>query len=305
MKIIEYKKLLIDSIKKKTVMDDIMAVFLIISGFADRYLASLVRMYKSYTWVKKSFKNKIGKVDIPAGIPMEKKRVWICWLQGMENAPEVVKDCYKSVQYWLNDWEVIVITKENMSEYVDFPDFILKKWQRGVITNTHLSDLLRLELLIRYGGLWLDATTYLTGKLPLYVEKRDFFVYRNGWMDQEMINMASWFIYAGKTNNKLLFETRNLLYLYWKKYNFLKAYFLLHMFFRMVVDKYKEDWDNVIYINHIDQHMLMWELTKIYDKDKIEIIKEKSSVHKLTYKINNDKDKRLTINKLKQIYLKE
>ena len=74
MKIIEYKKLLIDSIKKKTVMDDIMAVFLIISGFADRYLASLVRMYKSYTWVKRSFKNKIGKVDIPAGIPMEKKK---------------------------------------------------------------------------------------------------------------------------------------------------------------------------------------------------------------------------------------
>ena len=77
------------------------------------------------------------------------------------------------------------------------------------------------------------------------------------------------------------------------------------MFFRMVTDKYKEDWDNVIYINHIDQHMLMWELEKIYDKDKIEIIKEKSSVHKLTYKVNNDKDKRLTINKLKQIYLKE
>lgn len=51
--------------------------------------------------------------------------------------------------------------------------------------------------------------------------------------------------------------------------------------------------------------MLMWELEKIYDKDKIEIIKEKSSVHKLTYKVNNDKDKRLTINKLKQMYLKE
>lgn len=30
-------------------------------------------MYKSYDWVKKSFKNKIGKMDIPEGIPMEKK----------------------------------------------------------------------------------------------------------------------------------------------------------------------------------------------------------------------------------------
>lgn len=299
----KYKKLLIESIKKKTVIDDIIAAFLIISGFANKYVASLVRMYKSYDWVKKSFKNKIGKMDIPEGIAMEKKRAWICWLQGMENAPELVKECYKSVQHWLKDWEIIVITKENMRDYVDFPDFILKKWEKGIISNTHLSDLLRLELLIRYGGLWLDATVYLTGKLPSYVEKRDFFVYRNGWIDQEMINMGSWFIYTRKTNNKILFETRNLLYLYFKKYNFLKAYFLFHMFFRMVTDKYKEDWDNVIYVNHIDQHILMLELVKGYDKDKIEIIKKISSVHKLTYKVVNDKNKRLIINKLKEIYL--
>lgn len=30
-------------------MDDIMTVFLIISGFADKYLAGLVSMYKGYT----------------------------------------------------------------------------------------------------------------------------------------------------------------------------------------------------------------------------------------------------------------
>ena len=32
----------------------------------------------------------------------------------------------------------------------------------GQITKTHLSDLLRLELLIRYGGTWIDATVFCT-----------------------------------------------------------------------------------------------------------------------------------------------
>lgn len=63
-----------------------------------------------------------------------------------------------------------------------------------MISNTHLSDLLRLELLIRYGGLWIDSTTYMTGTIPAYIDDSNFFVYRNGWMDMEMINMGSWLI---------------------------------------------------------------------------------------------------------------
>ena len=50
----------------------------------------------------------------------------------------------------------------------------------------------------------MDATTYLTGPLPQYITRNDFFVYRNGWMDMEMINMGSWLMYAKTTNNSLL-----------------------------------------------------------------------------------------------------
>lgn len=39
-------------------------------------------MYKSYDWVKKSFKNKIGKMDIPEGIPMEKKELGFAGYKG-------------------------------------------------------------------------------------------------------------------------------------------------------------------------------------------------------------------------------
>ena len=100
-------------------------------------------------------------------------KVWICWFQGMENAPELVQKCYQSVNEHLIDREIHLITAENLSQYVRFPDYILEKWKKGIITNTHMTDLLRLELLIQYGGMWLDATA-------VHQEKR----YRNIFLIQ-------------------------------------------------------------------------------------------------------------------------
>ena len=74
-------------------------------------------------------------------------KIWICWFQGMDNAPELVKKCYQSVIKNNPDKDVTVITSENMSEYVQFPDFILDKWKKGIITHTHMTDLLRLSLI--------------------------------------------------------------------------------------------------------------------------------------------------------------
>lgn len=285
----EYKRLINKSIKSHTLATDIFGYGLIKTGFADKYLAGQVTMYKAYHWLEKRFRRELeGTADVQVTdckqSEMKEDYVWICWLQGMENAPKVVQDCYESIRYWLKDKKIIVITEENFDQYAQLPKYIVEKWKSGIISNTHFSDILRLELLVRHGGLWLDATTFFTGSLPEYITRKDFFVYRNGWMDMEMINMASWLIYSKYTNNILLLETQKLLYEYWKKYDFLKNYFLLHMFFRMVTNKYKMEWQNVLYYNQIDSHFLMNELGKTYDIDRIEGIKHLTSVHKLTYK---------------------
>ena len=163
--------------------------------------------------------------------------------------------------------------------------YIVRKWKEGVISNTHLSDLLRLELLIRYGGLWIDSTTYMTGTIPAYIDDSNFFVYRNGWMDMEMINMGSWLIFSKYANNIILLETQGLLYAYWKKYNYIKNYFLMHIFFRMVTDANPELWEQVPAINHIDSHLLMQELPKHYDENRCQQIMRLTPIHKLTYKV--------------------
>lgn len=282
------------SIASRTLFTDIASVGLIACGFGDKYLVGLNSMYKSYKWVKKKMaplykdceacsSEILRSCTASGGAPS--RTAWVCWLQGIESAPTVVKECYASIKKWLSGWEVVLITSENYADYATLPGHIVDKWRNGVMSNTHFSDILRLQLLVEHGGLWLDSTTMLTGELPSYVLQSDLFVFHNGWMDEEMINMASWFIYSAQSHNKLLAETLNLLYAYWCKYDYLKNYFLLHMLFRMVADRNPELWEAVPYFNQIDNHLLMNELQKPFDAQRIEQIKALTSIHKLTYKL--------------------
>jgi len=101
------------------------------------------------------------------------KVIWWCWLQGYDAAPPIVKACYNSlmrefkgsrVQEVLSDgYEIKVIDAENWKEYIELPDFIVKKWEKKQIPPALFSDLLRLELLIKYGGTWIDSTVLCTG----------------------------------------------------------------------------------------------------------------------------------------------
>ena len=60
-------------------------------------------------------------------------------------------------------YEVIVIDEKNWREYIDLPDYIIRRRERKQIPPAHFTDLLRLELLIRYGGTWIDSTVLCTG----------------------------------------------------------------------------------------------------------------------------------------------
>ena len=65
------------------------------------------------------------------------KIVWFCWLQGLENAPLLVKRCYESLKENMSDFKINIVTEENMFEYVDIPDYIIIKWKKGIISFAH------------------------------------------------------------------------------------------------------------------------------------------------------------------------
>ncbi|OUP08472.1 capsular polysaccharide synthesis protein [Collinsella sp. An2] len=306
----DMKRLIAKSVRSHTLFSDAASYGLIKLGFADKYLAGLVSMYRSYHWLCKRFSSECD--ELVASSQKAKQAVknagsinnqaWVCWLQGMEKAPEIVQICYESICYWLEGWDIVVITSDNYSDYADLPEHVVEKWKQGVITNTHFSDILRLDLLVRHGGLWLDATTLLTGPLPGYITNNELFVYRNGWMDTDMIQMASWLIYTSSPKNIVLQTTRDLLFEYWCHYSYLKNYFLMHMFFRMVSDRCPDEWSKVSYINQVDNHLLMSELEKPYDAVRIDEIKRLTTVHKLTYKLSEKLETGCTAYQLAAIF---
>ena len=243
------------------------------------------RLERKYSGILKTFNYDESLEHI------DSRKVWIFWWQGMENAPALVKRCYQSVKENLNDWEIILITQDNYKEYVSFPEHILQRLDSGQITLTHLSDLLRLELLINHGGLWLDATVLCTSPdIPKSILKSDLFVYQaqKPGADGKAIIMSSWCMYA-KTNNKILMATRYLLYEYWKKNSKLVDYFLLHQFFTIASNRYSEEAKKIPPFCNSVPHILLIHLFDVYDEQYWEELQRMTCFHKLSYKLGEEK----------------
>lgn len=218
------------------------------------------------------------------------RKIWIFWWQGIENAPDIVQKCYNSVKENFVDWEIILITEKNYKEYVSFPEYIILKLQNGQITLTHFSDLLRLELLINYGGLWLDATIFCTsGNIPTSIINSELFIYQTlkPGADGHAIFMSSWCMYA-KTNNKILMATQELLYEYWKKNIKLVDYFLLHQFFSIVCEHYSEEANTIPPFCNSIPHILLLHLFDKYNEQFWNDLKNLTCFHKLTYKLEQE-----------------
>lgn len=246
--------------------------------------------------IKQKLEKKYKKCLIKFDREFEEKKhnmsnkIWICWFQGMDNAPDIVRKCCESVKRNNPDKEIIIITSENLYNYIKFPDYIKEKWEKGIITNTHMTDLLRLELLIQYGGTWIDATVFCSSnKIPSYFFNSDLFFYQllKPGRDGNGIYVSSWFMSA-KTNNKVLMATRKLCYEYWKENNFMWDYFLLHDFISIVLDYYPDEWEKIIPRDNATPHILLLRLFDDYNEEEWNAIKEQTPFHKLSYKFEQD-----------------
>lgn len=211
--------------------------------------------------------------------------VWWCWLQGEENAPDLCKACLRSIRTECPEKEIIVITENNYSDYVSFPDFIIEKYQKGLISKTHFSDLLRLQLLITHGGTWIDSTCYLTEK-PDYIFDNPLFVFQNKERGDDSIMASNWLISSEKYN-PILVLTRDMIFNWWKKHNHLYHYFFFHFFFHLACEFYKGEFNKTPFFSNLPCHVMQRELFNQFDQKRFEQIKKMSAVHKLTYKFGN------------------
>ena len=230
--------------------------------------------------LKEQYKDFIVNLPCYNHTHMRSKKIFWLWFQGERTAPNISKACLNSIFRNCKSHEIIVINQNNMDMYVHFPYFILNKFKSNSFSIIHFSDLLRLELLIKYGGTWIDSTVLIT-KYNETLFNNDFFFFQIP--NNTHCAGSSWFITAEK-ENPILRTTRDLLYHYWSKNNDIFDYFLFHFFFKMAYDIYNKDLYNMPFILSRDANQLQNELLKPFNKRKYEEILNISSVHKLTRK---------------------
>ena len=217
----------------------------------------------------------------------EDSPIWIFWWQGEETMPPVVRSCYKSVLRNAEKHPVILITENNITEYVDIPQYIYEKIREKKMTLTHFSDILRENLLYKYGGIWMDATIYMTAPFSKEMYEYEYYSIKGAFEEWEW---TGFFQAAGK-GNVFAKAVSHLFNCYWKEHDCLISYLLIDCFLavarkhstaidQMIKDLPQKD-SSIFLLN--DQY-----LDKAYDVDEMKALSNKTNLHKLSYKYKHD-----------------
>lgn len=210
------------------------------------------------------------------------KIIWSFWWQGEENAPDIVKICFESMYRNKGDYNLIIISQENYKKYIDLPNFIIEGVNIGKIDFTHFSDLIRVYLLNRYGGIWLDSTILLLKPIPQDLSRYSFYT---GKLKREKINCVSekrWNIafMSGNQNSMYFNFILNFYYKYWENENKLIDYFLTDYMTQIALknfEVFKKEFDTVPINN---KHIFELDLNDTYSKENLEMLSKNTFVFK-------------------------
>lgn len=173
-----------------------------------------------------------------AGTQVENAPIWVCWWTGEETAPPLVRQCLKSIQKYAGNHPVHLITKENYMHYLTIPDFIIEKVQNGKMGLAHFADYIRVCLLNRYGGLWLDATIFCAGQIPDDYFQLPFFTCKSPWRETGYLSHFQWvtFCLGGWKGNIWYSFMQEAVEVYWEK----NDYAIDYLFFDALIFLAKE-----------------------------------------------------------------
>lgn len=179
--------------------------------------------------------------------------IWIMWLQGLNDAPELVKKTYESIIKNRGDYSVVFLDKNNYDKYVSIPKHIKKKHDTGKISFAHYSDYIRIAILAKHGGIWLDSTVYLYEPMPSkYIEYSQFHAkgINNFPFDYLYLDSHQWESYflCGKKGSTFYSYLKECLEVYWDDNDSPIDYLFLNHFSKIGREKnsvFKEEWEAI------------------------------------------------------------
>lgn len=219
------------------------------------------------------------------------KIVWTAWLQGFDNAPEMVKACLESQRAHLHGYDVRVLDIDNYRQWVTLPEDIVSKYRKGRIPPASFSDLLRLAVLRKYGGVWMDATVYCSGfgSEPLQArwqrimqsELTIFRYFRRG--EAQPVGLSTWFV-AAAPGQKNVSAVLDMLLAYWRDFVCLVDYYIIHLFMGLSLQRFPEVAQAMPRENSFHSLLLGNALANDFDEKKWSELVANVSIHKLNYR---------------------
>lgn len=239
------------------------------------------------------------------------KIIWQLWYQGEQNASNLIKMCFSSVEKQMSkQYKIIILDENSIKDYLDFPPFVWQKIENkvfGAKTITFFSDLLRVALLSTYGGVWIDASIFLSDKIPNELLEKNFFAFERSkqkpsqeklkqfcksryfsygyfnWNSDFKVKLLSSFLIS-KANTQIINALRDILMNYWQQENSAQNhyYFVFQVIFELLKDKgfiKSQDYN----ISDIECHLLQFHSKDEFDENLYQDIKNQSFLHKLTH----------------------
>jgi len=107
--------------------------------------------------------------------------IFFMWWQGFDNMPEVVKLCYSQLYKCAGSHPIVFLCENNFRDI--YLSMVKKELESNVVELfysdhlkvQHLSDILRNKLLYNCGGIWIDATVFLTKNIDIILNDSKFF----------------------------------------------------------------------------------------------------------------------------------
>lgn len=245
-------------------------------------------------YIKKNFKDifdKYRQTPFEAEVAQgQEPPIWVCWLQGEENMPEIVRICYRSLLKHSSGKTVNLITSENLNEYIQVPDYIKRYLDKGKISRTHFADYIRIMLLAKYGGLWIDASVLVTGDITDETQ-RPFYTIKQRVKDSiHYVSDFRWvvgFIGCSQNCGKYMFSCLSTLFdCYLKKRTYFIDFFLFDYFIatmyeelpaiKKLIDSNEENSDSF--------YLLSNSLNKPYREEVMQDIVTQSKFHRMSWK---------------------
>ena len=201
--------------------------------------------------------------------------IWVCWLQGEESMPELNKACVHSIRAHAGTHPVVFLSGDIIQQYIDIPACIAKTYDDRTILPAIYSDYVRCALLAKYGGVWLDSTILLTDTLGEEWFSQPFMSVRQDNPDNDSVSRYRWASFClGAVPGSCFFASN-------------VDYLMIDYFFELLreVDPDVDAMMDRIPCSNPAMHRLRSMLNEPFDPDVMSALTSKTSLFKLTYKM--------------------